>query len=382
MRVLLVQPSLAPPGGGNGVAAWILEALKGRCELAALVLEPVDLDRVNRFFGTSLAPSDVRVEVLRPALQRLLRRVPLPLGLLKQQLLAAAARRRLRRGEHDVAITANNETDLGGRGVQYVHFPRFYRPRPEVDLRWFHGGPLLGAYERLCALATRTSLERQERNATLVNSDWTGRKVRERYPRAEPRTVDPPVAGAFAMDRPWEERDPGFVAIGRIAPEKRIELLIDVVAAVRARGHEDVHLHVDGTPGEAPYHERIARLARANAAFVFLHEDLARKELLELVAAHRSGIHGMAEEPFGMAVAEMVRAGLVVFVPRGGGQVEIVGEDDRLLFETRDEAVLKILRALEDPALGASLREGLAARRPLFSAERVVREVREVVDAL
>ena len=26
-RVLLVQPSMQPPGGGNGVAAWVLQAL-------------------------------------------------------------------------------------------------------------------------------------------------------------------------------------------------------------------------------------------------------------------------------------------------------------------------------------------------------------------
>ena len=28
-RVLLVQPSLQPPGGGNGVAAWVLQSLVG-----------------------------------------------------------------------------------------------------------------------------------------------------------------------------------------------------------------------------------------------------------------------------------------------------------------------------------------------------------------
>ena len=43
------------------------------------------------------------------------------------------------------------------------------------------------------------------------------------------------------------------------------------------------------------------------------------------MATHRYGIHGMREEHFGMAPAEMARAGAIVWVPRGGGQTEIVG---------------------------------------------------------
>jgi hypothetical protein len=33
VRVLLVQPSLDPPGGGHLVAAWMLEALRGPPEI-------------------------------------------------------------------------------------------------------------------------------------------------------------------------------------------------------------------------------------------------------------------------------------------------------------------------------------------------------------
>lgn len=35
-RVLIVQPSLQPPGGGNAVAAWVLEALRDDCEVSLL----------------------------------------------------------------------------------------------------------------------------------------------------------------------------------------------------------------------------------------------------------------------------------------------------------------------------------------------------------
>ena len=38
----------------------------------------------------------------------------------------------------DVLFGVHNETDYGRRGIQYVHYPTYLRPRPEVDLRWYH----------------------------------------------------------------------------------------------------------------------------------------------------------------------------------------------------------------------------------------------------
>ena len=54
----------------------------------------------------------------------------------------------------------------------------------------------------------------------------------------------------------------------------------------------------------------------------------------------------MREEHFGMAPAEMARAGCIVWVPRGGGQMEIVGREPALMYESDDEAVEKISATL------------------------------------
>ena len=55
-RVLLVQPSLQPPGGGNGVAAWVLQALVAEHRVTVLSWRPVEIEPINRFFGTHLRP--------------------------------------------------------------------------------------------------------------------------------------------------------------------------------------------------------------------------------------------------------------------------------------------------------------------------------------
>ena len=43
-----------------------------------------------------------------------------------------------------------------------------------------------------------------------------------------------------------------------------------------------------------------------------------------------------------MAPAELARAGAIVWVPRGGGQMEIVGHEPALMYDSDDDAVTKI----------------------------------------
>src|SRR6185503_12252543 len=91
------------------------------------------------------------------------------------------------------------------------------------------------------------SFDRMRRNLTLVNSDWSGNRVRAEYDMPT-RTVYPPVGGEFPSI-PWAERDEGFVCVGRISPEKRIERIIAILGEVRQM-RPGVRLHVVGMPGD------------------------------------------------------------------------------------------------------------------------------------
>ena len=115
-KILIIQPSLQPPGGGNGVAAWTVKALKQENRVSVLAWTPVDLAAINRHFGTSLSPADFTVHLAYPALRRLMNLVPLPLGLLKTNLLLKACKKM--KEEYDVIFTVNNEADFGRRGIQ------------------------------------------------------------------------------------------------------------------------------------------------------------------------------------------------------------------------------------------------------------------------
>lgn len=373
-RLLLVQPSLQPPGGGNGVAAWVLEALKSDFATSVLTLDPIDLHAINRFFGTALHPSEFTVLRAYPRLRRVLEKVPIPLSRLKSSMLLRRCKQIA--DDFDLLIGVNNEIDFGRPGIQYIHFPWAYSPRPPVDLRWYHASAaVVNVYYRLCTRIADFDFERMKQNLTLVNSDWTGTKVRERHGIGSV-TLYPAVAATFPHV-PWADREDGFVCVGRWSPEKELDKVIDIVAALRARGR-DVHLHLIGSAGDLRYVRGIRRRAQQHATWLFLEENLSRSALIRLVAAHRYGIHGMTEEHFGMAVAEMVGAGCIVFVPPGGGQQEIVNRDARLTYAAREEAVAKIMAVLDNSELQQTLRHDLALQRDLFSTARFVQCLRQI----
>lgn len=375
-RVLIAQPSVQPPGGGNGVAAWMLHALQDRAEVTLLTLEPFEAGALNRFYGTAIDPSKVRALRAARLVYPRLKRLGKPLTLLKSSLVMRELRAMA--GDFDLVVSANNEADFDQPGIQYIHFPTYIRPRPEVDQRAYHSKRLMNLYYGACDRIAGVSREGVKRNVSLVNSDWTGRLMSRWYDDAPTETLYPPVAGDFP-DVPWAERERAFVCIGRISVEKNYERIFEILRGVRARFPE-IRLHFVGTRGEPVYTERILRLIEEERAWVTLHENIPRTELVELVARQRYGIHAMAEEHFGMGVAEMVRAGNVVWVPNGGGQVEIVDREPALLFRKSDEAIDKICRVLGDEREEARLRARLGPQRERFSEAAFVAHFQRIVN--
>lgn len=389
-KILIVLPMLKVLGGGESVPAWMLQALKDEYDLSVLAWEVADTGELNRMYGTSLMPADFKV--LGPSsLSRYVfdRAVEWNQdhSFQKARLLFRMAQQM--KDYFDILISASSETDFGRPGIQYVHYPDLihiyeteYKAGSErngqpVLKNWW--GRLKRRY-RPWRIISRFSFERMKQNLTLVNSDWTGDVVRNLY-GIEPLTVFPPVAGDFP-DLSWDKRRDRFVCLGRFVSAKRIEMAIEILAAVRAQG-QDVQLQLIGlrsndAAGRA-YYETVKRLARDHASWVTLAEHIEREQLIRLVSECRYGIHAAEEEPFGIAVAEMVQAGCIAFTGSRGGQVEIVGKEERLIFDSVEAGVAKILSVLRDPQEQLALREHLATKRTLFTAQEFVRRIRAVV---
>jgi len=369
---------LQPPGGANAVAAWTLEALRDEYDLTVLAFERVSLPAINRFYGTSL--SDADLSVIYP--HRLIR-AALGLDFTEGSIQPAAWLMRMcrqLRHRFDLVMAAGmEEMDLGGPGLQYVHYPhlaRFWGKYRDSSA----GLPgLLRGETRPWILLAGYSVERLKQTAMLTNSDWTRDQIQRAY-GIRAQTLYPPVT-ACPRTIPWESREDSFVCVGLLHPRKRMDWVIAMLGKVRER-HRRIHLHLAGRRDEGraagQYYRTLLGLVAANRQWVHLHEDLSREGLLDLMGRSRYAVHALRGEHFGIAAAEALMAGAIPFVHNSGGQVEIVGGDRRLCYGD-EEAEEKIGAVLASEELRASLRQSLLARRELFTVNRFMDGIRDAV---
>ena len=377
-KVLLAHPDIAPPGGVQGLAAYVLQALQGEYDISIACYRPPAYNTLNRYFGTALQAENFTLYQVPNWMTWLLEHQPTPQALLKSCVLEAFIKRLARRQHFDIYFSTINELSFPKRGIQYIHFPRTYPARPDVDYRWFHRLPgALKLYRTCCYWIAGMAWADLRRNLTLANSNYIA-SIFEGYHNVKPRIVFPPAPGHFTV-KPWAEKKDQIVCLGRIATDKDLPKVIEIIRQLRVLGH-DLSLIVIGTwDCSGAYRRNLRRLLEQHRDWVRLEQDIPRQKVVRLLEESRYGIHGMVGEHFGMAVAEMQQAGCIVFVPHIGGPVEIVGHEPRVIYASVEEAVTKIDAVLRDSGLQTELYHHALRQRELFTTERFVREIQEIV---
>ena len=367
MRILFVQRSLSPPGGGTAVAAWMLHAIAGAHDVATVTLRDWSPARTNAFFGTAI-PSTVARQVARwPWSQLAL--LPDDRG---RHLKMAAVLREARRfsRDRDLSITADNFGAFTTPGIQYVHFP--IAPEQSSVRRapnW---------YFQLSDRITGVQWSNARDNVTLANSSWTAAGL-ERQHGVRAQVLYPPVVDPGA-GLPWEQRSNTFLCIGRYHGSKRIETAMAIVRRVRAGALPDARLMIIGSAVDAEYTDRIRRAAARDSHWIEFREDLSREDANRLIGACRYGVQPMIDEHFGMATAEMARGGCLVFAHDSGGSPEVLAGEPALLWRTDDDAVARIGALAGDASRRDWLRDTVRRHAARFSTERFVRDFRAIVD--
>ncbi len=377
VKVAIVHPRLGF-GGSESPALWTVEALKSDYDVTVISTGEADLDRLNSYYGTSLAPHDF-----------VHRSVRLPAGLRSTEKFAGLKGRFLLRyvrrvaPEFDVLISSYGPMDFGKPGIQMIadfSFVEEWRLELNPFFRkwkgWFYGKTIVrDVYLGLCDGVARVHSDAWKHNLTLANSHWSAQRLLEKY-GIPSQVVYPPVATDFSAV-PFSARDCGFVCLGRVSPEKCMHSVIAILQEVRKRGH-DVHLHILGGIDDSDYGRKVRSLAEQAREWVHLEGWVQGEHKMKLLTTHRFGIHARPHEPFGIAVAEMVQAGCLVFVPNDGGQVEIVNQP-ALTYGNEAEAVEKIHAVLSNPAGQARLLWGLRRNWDSFSVTTFVETMRNVV---
>ena len=357
-------------GGKQTTALGITDSLKENHQVTLLHLDKkLNLDELNEIYGTSLTMHNLELFYFKEPFFFFLPLIK-NLWLLKQSFMW----RKLESltSDFDVLISTQGEIDLGKPLIQYINFPS-----PSLFLQEKNLRPLKKFYYKLCNFVFKRSLDSMRNNLTLANSSYTAKIIESVY-GMKPRVVYLPVAPILTDEIAWEKREDGFVLISRIHPEKNIHKVIEIIEEIKKQKPK-THLHIIGSLQDKKYGERILDIVKKNQDWIFYEGAMTRDAYLELISKHKYGIHGMPNEHFGIAIAEMISIGLIVFVPANGGQVEIVG-DSRLTYDSKLEAIEKILRVINNDSLQSEILKKLEENSKKFTAEAFKQRVNQAVD--
>ncbi|MEJ8569369.1 glycosyltransferase family 4 protein [Elongatibacter sediminis] len=380
--LLFLTQAMAAYGGGSCVTAWALQALESNWDVTILCASRPDFAGIDRHFGTALEGKAFTIWQLPFPLRHLHRLDPDPFSV--QRLAWMMRFCRARSDRYDVVVSCDDELDFGRPGVSYTHFP--YLTPHLATLRRNDEAATLRRFGRMLTgscppwmFISGIRLSSLRSNQMICNSQWTADHTGHIYD-VEPKVLYPPVVWRRPVTD-WRQRRFAFVAIGRLSPSKRYLEMIDILERVRARGF-GLEFEIIGDPDrlarDAYVNHLRSRIERAGD-WCRLHVSVSRDRLEELVSGCRFGLHGLHDEHFGIAPAEMLRAGCVVFVPNSGGQTEIVNADPALVYDSDDQAVDKICRLLADEAEQERVRRRLQTAAERFSEERFMAGFRDIV---
>jgi len=352
-NALVVHSDIYAFGGAEVVAVRVADLLSRKFDKVTVIHSggKLDSEKIECWSGVKL--DSERVQFISAGW--LGTALGSKVALLKFALVIHAAMRIAH--QYDLVVSTYGECAIDApKLIQIVHYPLFLFDRQSFeclgvkDMSFWHY-VFRKQYVQLCRLIARWNPEIISRQETISNTDWVsdhfraaygGKKITRIYPGAKTE-----ISVGTSEFISFDKRKFGFVILGRLVPNKRVERAIEIISKVRQQGH-DVYLHIVGR-GQPKYVEHLQNLI-TGMDFITIHSNLSRKELEGLIVQQRFGIHAYEHEHFGIAPAELQRLGCIVFVHDSGGQREIARCAEQQ-YKDVDDAVSKIVAVLESERL-------------------------------
>jgi alpha-1,2-mannosyltransferase len=305
LRIGILHDSLNFAGGAERVCLETIEGLKeGGDEVVLGTIEPTDWPSLQDTMGWKTRP-DREISLL-------------PFGPKKFRLymstLAPLILERLKR-ESDMCVGTNGDLVPLDTDVTYMHYlPTSLSSRGAADQEFSW---LVASYMVPFGIAQRLMLRRLRGDSLVANSSFTRDAIKARL-GFDSMVLYPPVElEAFSSVRAVESRDNTVVACGRLSPEKNFELVL-AVAALLPR----VHFVILGTVSGALSHSYYEKLLGIRESNGLKNVEILKSTFSSMLSTYSTAkvfLSAMAEESFGLSVAEAMASGLVPVVRDSGG---------------------------------------------------------------
>jgi len=367
--------ALTVAGGAEAKPLFIAEALKNDYDVTLITSHASSLEELNKYYGTHLSYEDVRI-IIHP-LSFILKRLK-GLVALRGALFSRFGRKLS--DSFDLVISTSNMMNFEKPGIQFMKGLGFsdavWRELGRSSESIIHKDNVFR--RTYLSVVKRISLHSEKgfkRNLTIANSKWLA-KLLEMRMGIKCRVVYPPVMDGF-IEFPWEKRCDDFVYIGRLAQEKRIEDIIEIASRLREKG-SPLKLHLVGPHASRNYSSFLKDIAKKRGDWIIFEGLKYKDQKQAFLVKYKYGITAHPNEPFGISIAEMVKAGMIVWVPDGGGQVEIV-DHPLLIYRDSNDAVEKIREIIGDRKKQEELRAHLGKMKNKFSIDIFKSEVKAIV---
>lgn len=353
MKIIVTHPRMSVMGGGERVAIHsIKEALREGHEVY-LATEKFDVDSFEDFFGIQGFFKNVHF-LTYPPFQPLIRR-----AVLYQRLVYHQSRLRKivskKRAFDLILNTAEvaNQPSTRSPSIEYCYFPDYFSHLESDGLSelWeIYYWPVKAFYHNRVSHIDRL----------LAVSNFTRQFVREKWGR-DSTTLYPPCPIDLYDNLQIPKQDL-VVTVGRISPEKRMEIFLEI-----ARRLPEVEFAIVGsiTKEGRSYYESLRAAAPINVSFIVS----PLRKVKEVLGRAKIYLHCAQNEHFGITIVEAMAAGCVPLVHDSGGPREIVSDDVGYKWNSMDWAIKKLSSLIKDDDLRTRLSKAAISRAHQFGPE-------------
>ncbi|MBU1166822.1 glycosyltransferase [Patescibacteria group bacterium] len=169
----------------------------------------------------------------------------------------------------------------------------------------------------------------------VTQSEYVQKEIKKSAGESVPIVYPPVEMDQQSIDS--FERSNSVISLGRFSPEKNQLEQLQI-----AKKLPEINFIIIGIKDDQEYFNQIKKFKTENKVDnVSLIENASKQKVQELLRSSKVFLNTTKNEHFGLSTVEAIAAGCLPLAHKSGGQVEIL-ENDEFLFETMDEAIIKL----------------------------------------